>query len=124
MLPPVWKLKLDSPSFLDIAARSGHLRDQNQQNICAFFKRNDDGQLTLDWPIFAQTRHRQLARFVHQPDLKARQIFRLMVLELEPSLKENVYNHINPGNDWYRIHCPGYGQEAHVISVPSQSPAG
>ena len=73
--------------------------------------------------IVAQTRHRQLARFVQQQDVTARKIFRLMVLELEPTLKENIYNQQSPDRDWYRIHCPGYDQENHVLSVSDRSPA-
>ena len=46
-----------------------------------------------------------------------------MVLELPPTLKENIYQKKLPDHDWYRIHCPGYVRETQVVAVPKQSDA-
>ena len=118
------RLAIDSPSFLELAAKSGYLQTRNRQNICAFFKRNKDNSFTLDWPVFVQTRHRLLEKFTHAPHTEARQVFRLMVYKVQPTLIDNVYNAHLPNHDWYRIHCPGYIQETHVVAVSKESAAG
>lgn len=51
------------------------------KHLC-LFKRNKDNSFTLDWPVFVQTRHRLLEKFTHAPHTEARQVFSLMVYNL------------------------------------------
>ncbi|MCP5537087.1 MAG: hypothetical protein H7A51_12780 [Akkermansiaceae bacterium] len=124
LMPIRVQLALDSPSFLELAAQSGRLRAGNQQNICAFFKRGNDDRITLDWPVFVQTRHRLLSRFIDSPHTESHGVFRLMVYPVLPSLVKNVYAPHLRNHDWYRIHCPGYDRETHVVAVARDSAAG
>ncbi|MBT8044346.1 MAG: hypothetical protein KJO79_05290, partial [Verrucomicrobiae bacterium] len=94
------------------------------QNICAFFKRHDDGDVTLDWPVFVQTRYRLLEEFVSNPHLESRRVFRLLTYRINPVLVENIYSPHITDHDWYYIHCPGYDKERYVVAVARQSPAG
>lgn len=116
-------LKLDSPTFLEHSAHRRISPTLDRQNVCAFFKRESDGRITLDWPVFVQTRHQLLARFVATRNPEAHQVFRLMVTRIEPALVQHVYNHQLPNHHWYRIQCPGYLQTPHIAAVPSTSPA-
>lgn len=118
------RLAIDSPSFLELSARSSYLQTRNRQNICAFFKRGKDNSFTLDWPVFVQTRHRLLEKFTNAPHTESRQVFRLMVYKVQPTLIVNIYNAHLPNHDWYRIHCPGYIKETHVVAVSKESAAG
>ncbi len=116
-------LKLDSPTPLEDSARRRASPTSNRQNVCAFFKRGSDGRLTLDWPIFVQTRHQLLARFIASRNPEARQVFRVMITRIEPALVQHIYNGQLPDHHWYRIQCPGYLREPHVAAVPGTSPA-
>lgn len=123
LIPVRVKLGIDSASFLELSATSKFYQARNQQNICAFFKRGKDKRVTLDWPVFVQTRHRLLAQFTNRPQADAQQVFRLMIYQVRPSLVENVYRQHFPNHDWYRIHCPGYDHESHIVAIERNTPS-
>lgn len=49
--------------------------------VMAFFRREEDGRMRLDWETFVQTKHRLLREFVENPSPGKRGVFRIFVQE-------------------------------------------
>lgn len=82
--------------LLSVMAKVGNFA-MEPVRVQAFFKRVD-GELKLDWEIFAQTKYRRLQNFAELPEAGLTGVFRVLIFEDVPSGSQH-----EPGTRTYRV---------------------
>lgn len=86
--------------------------------VHAFFKRTDAG-MKLDWEVFAQTKYRTFRSFTELPDIGAREIFRVLIVEDVPDKGHGV-----AGTRTYRMADPANLDDSVRVNVKLDSENG
>ena len=92
---------------------------EEEIRVLAFFRKQADGRMLLDWSTFVQTKHRLLRKFVENPSPGREGIFRVVIQEDVDIERQNDH-----GSAIFRLSDPAHLGDSAKVLIRNESELG